>query len=108
MDAPHHRDWLQEGRRFDITCICERALHAAAGMTWQRLGWLAAGGMSSIGQDYLDPTRSIIAEYLKHTGRMEEAGEVLAVGCSEAAPPAVFGAVSAQDRAALRDALSGI
>jgi hypothetical protein len=105
MDAPNHRDWLAESSRHDITCVCENALHAAAGTTWQCLGLLAGGAMSSIGQDYLDPTRTIIAEYLRHTGRFDEAVQVLAVGCNEPPPPAMFASITPRQQAALRQAL---
>jgi hypothetical protein len=108
MDAQDRRDWLQEGQRHDMTCVCETALHAAAGITWQRLGWIAAGGTSTIGQDYLDPTRTIIAEYLRHTGRLDEAIEVLAVGCNEPPPPTMFGNVDPAKAAELRDVLRGL
>ena len=106
MGDPEPRDWLAETRHHDITFVCERALKAAAGITWQTLGLLAANGARA-GHDYYDPTRTIIAEYLRHTGRLDEAAQVEAIGCNEPAPHTGFGLLSATERAALRDALRG-
>ncbi len=107
MDNTPPRDWLEDSRRHDITCICERALKVAADITWQRLERLATTGMGALGEDYFDPTRTIIAAYLRQTGRVAEAAEVEAVGCNEKPPRTGFGALTAQQRAELRDALRG-
>jgi hypothetical protein len=101
------RDWLEDSRRHDMTCICERALKVAAEVTWDRLERIAATGMSALGDDYFDPTRSIIAAYLRQTGRVAEAAEVEAVGCNEPPPRTGFGALTAEQQAELRDVFRG-
>jgi len=108
MSDPKNHDWLADSRRHDITCICERALQAASGIAWQRLGRIAAGGIDTLGEDFYDPTRTIIAEYLRHTGRLDEAAEVEAVGCNEKPPHTGFGSLSAAQLAEMRASLSGL
>ena len=105
-DAPR-RDWLTESRQHDITCVCERALRAASGIIWQQMGFLAAGNIGSVGRDYYDPSRQIIAEYLRHTGRAEEAAEVAAIGCNEPPPHTGFERLSGAQVAALRSSMRG-
>jgi hypothetical protein len=107
MEDTPPRDWLEDSRRHDMTCICERALKVAAEVTWHRLERIAATGMGALGDDHYDPTRSIIAAYLRQTGRVVEAAEVEAIGCNEPPPRTGFGALTAQQRAELRDALRG-
>ncbi len=107
MDHTPPRDWLEETQRHDMTCICERAVQAAANVAWQRLERIANTGMSALGEDYFDPTRTIIAAYLRGTGRVIEAAEVEAVGCNEPPPRTGFGALTAQQRADLRNTIRG-
>lgn len=99
------RDWLDESRRHNMTDVYERALRAAAGIIWQRLGTMAAGGAMDFGRDYFDPGRTVIAEYLRHTGRVDEAQQVLAIGCNEPPPPTGFTQMTASALAKLRDTL---
>ena len=99
------RDWLAEARHHDITWVCERALKAAAGIVWQQLGHIASGRMHSVGHDHYDPARTIIAEYLRHTGRPEEAMAVEAIGCNEPPPKTGFERLTAAQAADLRSAM---
>jgi hypothetical protein len=105
MTPDRGEDWLALTRRHNITCDCERGLRAASGITWQRLALLAAGMAADLGQDYFDPTRAIIAAYLRHTGRRDEAAEVEAIGCNEPPPPTSFGSLSPAEIADLKNAL---
>jgi hypothetical protein len=107
MSDEGRRDWTAGDERFQMTWLCERGLRAAAGILWQRLTAIAAGHMSDIGEDYFSPSRRVIAEYLRHTGRPEEAMEVEAIGCNEPAPVTGFGKLTAAQRAGLRDSLGG-
>ena len=107
-DEPAGRDWLVESQRHDMTFVCERGLRAASGITWQRLGSLASGGTNGLGRDFYDPTRVIIAAYLRHTGRVEEAREVEAIACNEPPPRLGFGELSALQKAELKAALQGL
>jgi hypothetical protein len=107
MDKPSDRDWLGESKRHDITMVCEQALRAASGIIWQQLGFIAAGGMSRIGADYFDPSRAVIAEYLRHTGRLQEAQEVEAIGCNEPPPRTGFVRLTPAALADLRRTMEG-
>jgi len=106
MSEQQRRDWTGPAR-FRMTWACERGLAAAAGILWQRLAALAAGQMEEIGEDYFSPSRRVIAEYLRHTGRHEEAMEVEAIGCNEPAPVTGFGGLTVAQRAHLRNILGG-
>lgn len=100
-------DWIDGSGRHRFTTVCERALRAAAGIQWQHMGAIAAGQAAAFGQDYYDPARAIIAEYLRHTGREEEACEVQAIGCNEPAPRTGFAPLTEAERSALRAAMRG-
>ncbi len=106
MSEEQRRDWTGPAR-FRMTWACERGLAAAAGILGQRLAAMAAGQMEEIGEDYFSPSRRVIAEYLRHTGRHEEAMEVEAIGCNEPAPVTGFGSLTVAQRARLRDRLGG-
>jgi hypothetical protein len=107
MAEQPRRDWLEESSRHDMTWICERALRAAAGITWQHLGGIASGRAGAVGRDYYHPARSVIAEYLRHTGRMQEAAEVEAIGCNEPPPHTGFAALTEATLAEMRRAMRG-
>jgi hypothetical protein len=107
MDENGKSVWLDSAGRFSATCACERGLRAASGILWQRLGLLASGHLSELGQDYFSPGRRVIAEYLRHTGRSEEAMEVEAIGCNEPPPSTSFGGLTGKRLAELRDSLGG-
>ncbi len=85
-DVPR-RDWVAEARDYRMTCVYEHALRAAAGVNWQQLCRITAGDAEGAVHDYFDTARVIISEYLRHTGRLDEAAEVSAAG-SSALPPA--------------------
>ena len=106
MNDANGHDWLHDSRRHGLTDLHERALRAASGILWQRIGMVAAGCGAEFGRDYFDPGRTVIAEYLRHTGRAEEAQQVLAIGCNEPPPPTGFTGLSGSALAALRDSLS--
>jgi hypothetical protein len=105
MDDNGNSGWLTGAARFKMTCLCEHGLRAASGILWQRLGLLASGNASELGADYFSPSRRVIAEYLRHTGRVEEANEVEAIGCNEKPPHTGFGGLTAAQRDALRESL---
>ena len=107
MIVPSKRDWLEVAGRHTLTDVYERALRAASGIIWQRMGHVAAGNITSLGHDYFDPSRAVIAQYLRHTGRIAEAQEVEAIGCNEPPPPAGFGNLSPTELAALRQFMGG-
>jgi hypothetical protein len=97
--------WPAPDARHDVTCTCEHGLRAASGILWQGLGLLAGGHAKDLGADYFSPARQMIAEYLKRTGRPDEAMQVAAIGCNEPPPPTGFGALTAAQRDHLRDVL---
>jgi hypothetical protein len=101
------RDWIAETSTYRITCVCERALRAASGIAWQRLARVAAENGAAAARDYFDPSRAIIAEYLRHTGRLQEAAEVEAIGCNEPPPATGFGKLDAAQWQMLRGAMGG-
>ncbi len=105
MSDGSKRDWLADSTRHTMTWVCERALRAASGITWQHLGGIASGRVATLGHDYYDPARAVIAEYLRHTGRMEEAAEVEAIGCNEPPPPTSFARLTPAQIAELRGAM---
>jgi hypothetical protein len=107
MAHDNDQPWPAPAARFDMTTACEHGLRAAAGILWQGLGLLAGGQASDLGADYFSPSRQIIAEYLRRTGRPEEAMEVEAIGCNQPPPQTGFGALTAAQRGDLRDALRG-
>ena len=107
MAVPTRRDWLSDTRRHQRTDACERGLRAAAGIVWQHLGRIASGGGANAGEDFFDPARTVVAEYLRHTGRMEEAIQVEALGCNEKPPAIGFSRLSAVQIDELRQAMQG-
>ena len=86
-DVPR-RDWIAEARDYRMTRVYEHARRAAAGVNWQQLCRVTAGDAEGAVHDYFDTARVIISEYLRHTGRLDEAAEVSAAVGSSALPPA--------------------
>jgi hypothetical protein len=70
--------------QYNQTVAYEKGLHKASAALLQLLALQRAGIISNSADDYNLP-RLVVATYLKSTGRLEEANEVLAIGCN--APP---------------------
>ena len=86
-----------------MSCVYEHALRAAAGVNWQQLCRVTAGDAEGAVHDYVDTARSIIMEYLRHTGRLDEAAQVSATGSGEPAPVTSFPRLSQAQLEDLRE-----
>ena len=105
-DAPRG-DWIAQTRDYRMNCVYEHALRAAAGVNWQQLCRVTAGDVEGALHDYVDTARSIITEYLRHTGRLDEAAQVSATGFSDASPATSFARLTSAQLDDLRVHMEG-